>query len=42
VAKFRANIAHGGWPAEVGEELLDFCVGIGAAKDLSALSTFRV
>jgi 2-methylcitrate dehydratase PrpD len=42
VAKFRANIAYGGWPAEVGEELLDFCVGIGDAPDLKALADFRV
>jgi 2-methylcitrate dehydratase PrpD len=42
VAKFRTNVAYGGWPAEIGEELLDFCVRIGGAKDLSALATFRI
>lgn len=42
VAKFRANIAYGGWPAEVGEELLDFCLSLAEAPDLSGLANFRV
>jgi 2-methylcitrate dehydratase PrpD len=41
VAKFRANIAYGGWPAELGEELLDFCLTIESAPDLSGLANFR-
>ncbi len=42
VTKFRANVAYGGWPAELGEELLDFCVSLPQAKDLSGLAAFRV
>jgi 2-methylcitrate dehydratase PrpD len=42
VEKFRANIAYGGWPAEIGEELLDFCLTIETAPDLSGLASFRV
>ena len=42
VEKFRGNIAYGGWPAELGEELLDFCTGLEAAPDLSGLARFRV
>jgi len=42
VTKFRANIAYGGWPAELGEELLDFCITLADAKDLSRLASFRV
>ena len=42
VQKFRANILYGGWPAELGEELLDFCVTLEAAPDLSGLAAFRV
>ena len=42
VTKFRANIAYGGWPAELGEELLDFCITLPDAKDLSKLASFRV
>ncbi len=42
VTKFRANILYGGWPAEVGEELLDFCVTLEGARDLSGLAQFRV
>jgi len=42
VDKFRANIAYGGWPFEIGEELLDFCITIETAPDLSRLAQFRV
>jgi 2-methylcitrate dehydratase PrpD len=40
--KFRLNIAHGGWPAVVGEELLEFCKTIAEQDNLTALGTFRV
>ncbi len=42
VEKFRGNISYGGWPAALGEELLDFCTTLGAAPDLSGLARFRV
>lgn len=42
IAKFRANIVYGGWPAETGMELLEFCLTIADAPDLSGLAAFRV
>jgi len=42
IAKFHGNIAYGGWSAEMGETLLDFCVTIADAPDLSKLKTFRI
>jgi 2-methylcitrate dehydratase PrpD len=40
-AKFRANVAHGGWEPERGEALLAFCETLGDADDLSGLATCR-
>lgn len=40
VAKFRANIGHGRWPAELGEHLLDFCLTIDRRHDLTDLADF--
>lgn len=41
-AKFYANIAHGGWPGDLGEQLLQFVRDIGEQDDLRELSAFRV
>lgn len=41
IAKFRANIAYGGWAAADGERLQSFCEGLADAPDLSTLATFR-
>lgn len=41
VAKFRANIAHGGWPAERGEALLSFFLQLAAKPTLDGLGAFR-
>jgi hypothetical protein len=40
VAKFKANVAHGGWSAELGTELLDFCLDLRRHKDLTGLASF--
>jgi len=41
LAKFHANVAHGGWPRERGEQLAAFCGGLFDLPDLSGLATFR-
>ena len=41
IRKFRGNIAYGGLSAEYGEKLLQFCLTIADAPDLSALASFR-
>ena len=41
IAKFRSNIAYGGWGKERGEQLLDFCVNIEGHGDLNGLADFR-
>lgn len=41
VAKFRANVIHGGWTPALGEELLSFCEGLAMAEDMSGLARFR-
>ena len=41
VAKFRGNIAHGGWSDAAGERLLDLCLRLPALPDLAALSALR-
>lgn len=41
VAKFRANVLYGGWPAERGERLLAFCEGLAEAPNLGGLAAFR-
>jgi 2-methylcitrate dehydratase PrpD len=41
VAKFRANVAHGGWQSARGEALLEFCETLAEARDLSGLARFR-
>jgi 2-methylcitrate dehydratase PrpD len=40
VAKFRANVLYGGWPAALGEDLLGYCEGMAAHGDLSGMSAF--
>ncbi len=40
-AKFRANVAYGGWPEERADDLQAFCDGLFDAPDLSGLKTFR-
>ena len=42
MTKFRANIAHGGWPAERGEALCDFVNGLSKATDVKGLSAFTI
>ncbi|MBI1219922.1 MAG: MmgE/PrpD family protein [Rhodobacteraceae bacterium] len=39
-AKFRANVAYGGWPEPLGERLLQFCEALPGLADLSALREF--
>ncbi len=41
LAKFHANIAHGGWPRERGERLAEFCQELFGLPDLSGLVAFR-
>lgn len=41
VAKFKANVAYGGWSEALGESLLGFCRDLAEHRDLSALSRFR-
>jgi 2-methylcitrate dehydratase PrpD len=41
VAKFRANVAYGGWPDDRGEALLAFLRSLPAARDLGGLAAFR-
>ena len=42
MGKFRSNVAYGGWPADLGERLLEFCIDVGGKPDLSDLKAFRV
>ncbi len=42
ITKFKANIAYGGWDRGLGDELLEFCLTIAEAPDLSGLAKFRV
>jgi 2-methylcitrate dehydratase PrpD len=42
ITKFRGNIAYGGWPEARGGELLEFCINIADAPDLSGLKAFRI
>ncbi|MFT5539729.1 MAG: 2-methylcitrate dehydratase PrpD, partial [Alphaproteobacteria bacterium] len=42
IAKFHSNITYGGWPEARGGELLEFCIKIADAPDLSGLKAFRV
>jgi len=39
--KFFSNAAHGGWPRNQAEALLDFCQGLAGLPDLSGLARFR-
>lgn len=41
LAKFRANAAHGDWPAARAEALLAFCESLASLGDLSELRAFR-
>lgn len=41
IAKYRANVAYGGWPAERGEQLLDYLQELPKADDLTGLAIFR-
>ena len=41
IRKFRSNVAYGGWPAGLGEKLLDFCLNIESRNDLGELRQFR-
>lgn len=41
IAKFFSNVAYGGWPRELGEKLLDFCVHIEKRKNLREMKMFR-
>lgn len=41
VAKFRANIRYGNWPEELGERLLDTCLGIAEVRSMRSLAAFR-
>lgn len=40
VAKFRDNVAHGGWDPRLGEELLEFCLDIERHPTLAGLRAF--
>jgi 2-methylcitrate dehydratase PrpD len=42
IDKFEGNVAYGGWDRETGRELLEFCLDIPTAQDLSGLARFRV
>jgi 2-methylcitrate dehydratase PrpD len=41
IDKFEGNVSYGGWDTGTGRELLEFCLGIGTAEDLSGLVRFR-
>lgn len=41
VAKFRGNVAHGGWRAERGEALLRLCLELAEQPTLDGLAAFR-
>ena len=41
VAKFHGNVDHGRWPAELGEQLLQFSLSLETHDDLASLSAFR-
>jgi len=41
VAKFKANVAFGGWSDSAANQLQQFCEGFTQADDLKELSTFR-
>ncbi len=41
IDKFRGNVSYGGWNDQTGERLLEFCLGIADAPDLSKLAEFR-
>jgi hypothetical protein len=41
LAKFRDNVAHGGWSADQGERLRAVLAGLFEAKSLDALRGFR-
>ena len=40
IAKYRANIAYGGWPAERGDALLTYLRGLATHRDMSGLADF--
>ena len=41
VAKFKANVAFGGWSDSAADQLQYFCEGFAEASDLKELSKFR-
>jgi 2-methylcitrate dehydratase PrpD len=39
--KFHSNIEHGGWPQDLGDQLLEFVQLLGDHDDLAGLNAFR-